>query len=127
MSTICFRDLESATQTPEGHSALGDWYTSVRCTPISELGVDDLSRACRQELYLEYVVPVALNVLQHDINAGHQYDGELASVLTRLAQSFWKSHVRSAIRAAMILEARQNDLDEDVQKEVQEFLARNDS
>lgn len=125
MSTICFQDLESAPMTQECRSGLGEWYTSVRCRPIPEFGVDDLSRACRQELHLDYVVPVALDVLHRDINAGHQYDGELASVLTRLPQTFWQRHRELAQRASDILKARQDDLDKDVRKEVQEFLARN--
>jgi len=108
-------------------SALGEWYASVRDTPIRELGVDDLARACRQGLYLDHVVPVALSVLRDDVNAGSQYDGELASVLTRLPPPFWRSNGDLLRSAADVLKRGMSNLDDDVRKEVEQFLIVNNA
>lgn len=125
MSTTCFRDLESSPVSGDEQSALGEWYASVRDMPIRELGVDDLARACRQGLYLDHVVPVALSVLRDDVKAGYQYDGELASVLTRLPLPFWRSNEDFLQSAVDVLKHGMSDLDEDVRKEVEEFLIAN--
>jgi hypothetical protein len=127
MSTTCFRDLESSPVIGDEQSALGEWYASVRDTPIRELGVDDLARACRQGLYLDHVVPVALSVLRDDVNAGSQYDGELASVLTRLPPPFWRSNGDLLRSAADVLKRGMSNLDDDVRKEVEQFLIVNNA
>lgn len=127
MSTTCFRDLEKKNTIGVGtRSSLGDWYDSVRAKPIEDFSIDDLCRSCRQELHLKTVVPVALSALHKDVEAGYQYDGELASVLSRIPQSFWVEHGEHAEVLVRLLRLGLDRFDDDVRKEAEAFLSRNE-
>jgi hypothetical protein len=119
-----FKDIESKSEPTGRESALDSWYNSVRTKPIIDFSIDDLCRACRQELYLEHVVPVALSAIEKDITAGYQYDGELASVLMRIPAEFWNSQIKLAKSVAKSLREGLEEFDDDVREEVMIFLSR---
>lgn len=123
MSTIRFKDIEPTSDLKGQESALESWYNSVRAKPIKDLSIDDLCRACRQELHLEHVVPVALGALKQNVTAGYQYDGELASVISRIPASFWRSQMDLAKRVAKTLKEGLGEFDEDIKQEVEAFLS----
>lgn len=124
MSTTYFKDMETISESTGHESALDNWYDSVRTKPITDFSIDDICRACRQELYLEHVVPVALSAIEQDVTAGYQYDGELASVLSRIPSAFWRSQINLAKSVAKSLREGLGEFDEDIREEIKNFLSR---
>lgn len=91
---ITFRHLEDEVQgcASIGQSPLEVWYERVRDTPIRRLSDEDVCIACRQELNLEFVVPVAILRLQENPLTGESFDGELLVALAGVPRSFWNNH-----------------------------------
>lgn len=92
-----FLEIERELGLPEPASDSEDyplprWYRAVRHVPLSALGVADLARACRQQLYPSYVVPFALAMLDKSPLAGEMYDGELLASLKAIPLSYWSEH-----------------------------------
>jgi hypothetical protein len=88
---ITFRELDGNIPLPDPTSALEIWYVEVRDTKLADLKIRDLCRACRQRLYIEIVVPVALKQLAGDLLAGELYDGELINALRNIP-AYWREH-----------------------------------
>jgi hypothetical protein len=69
VGTLSFSDIEhlQGIQYQENSAQddfpLPTWYAGVRKTPIKEFSVYDLIGALRQDLYHEWVVPVAIGAL----------------------------------------------------------------
>ena len=119
----CFRELEMRNNdTVEQTTPLEDWYKSVRDLPFEEFNEGDLCRACRQELFLEHVLPFAFERLTADPEAGSCFDGELASVIARIKKGFWEKHPCLHERAKAVLNEISDSLDQDVSVEVATFL-----
>ncbi len=97
---ITFREIERtlgiADEQRQPQESLEIWYASVRDRPIVDFNVEDLSRACRQVLYPNYVVPEAIKRLQGDPLAGEKYDGELLAALGGVPSDYWVKHVEQA-------------------------------
>ena len=87
-----FRGLDGNIAIPEPTWPLEEWYAGVRDTSIGELGLADLARACRQNIYPEAVVPFAVDALEEDPLAGEMYDGELVRSLAKVRAAYWVSH-----------------------------------
>jgi CDI immunity proteins len=51
------------------------WYRAVRDIPLRELSVEDLSKANRQQIHPDHIVPTMLELLQTNPLAGEMYDG----------------------------------------------------
>jgi hypothetical protein len=64
--------------------------------------------------------------LREDIEAGYQYDGELASVLARLPQPFWRENVEFTRDFVSLLKRGVAEVDDDVKKEAETFLELNE-
>ena len=122
--TSTFRQLDgnAPSAARDGGSALEDWYQRVRDIPIDQLDSGDLARACRQELFLDALVPIALDRIAEDANAGGLYDGELASAVARIPNRFWTTHRELSDRAMRVLNMARPSLDEDVVAEVSAFM-----
>lgn len=101
MSTT-FRQLESAEEAKfidgYGDSPLACWYRRVRDVPIETFGIGDLARACRQDEYVEHIVPIAIRRLQQDPLAGSMDEAELVVAVGSLPLSSWckSSEARAA-------------------------------
>ncbi|WP_139214599.1 contact-dependent growth inhibition system immunity protein [Pseudomonas graminis] len=107
-----FRDLEKATSgswLSEGKSSpLTEWYLSVRDINLSQLGVGDICRALRQNLFVSEVLPFAVALLNDDVLTGERYDGELIVALSGLSSKYWQENASAAYQAAHALaEVRQ--------------------
>jgi len=89
---LTFRDLDGNIPLPIPSSMLENWYISVRDIKVAELGIGDLARACRQNEFVEEVVPYCLKELKRDPLAGVLYLGELAKALTQIPTEYWTSH-----------------------------------
>jgi hypothetical protein len=105
---------------------LAAWYRSVREVPLDEFKVEDISKAIRQNVYLEQVVPLALRLLKSEPLAGELYDGELLASLKAVPSQYWSQHederlsIKSAIEAAL----RMEETTEDVRRDAQELLSK---
>lgn len=97
---MTFRDLEKESPidwiSEDNPSSLTEWYLSVRDTPIDLLGLGDVCRALRQNLFVSEVLPVAVALLSDDVLAGDRYDGELIVALAGLDAEYWKENKGAA-------------------------------
>ena len=92
MIPCTFRDLDGNVPLPLPTSVLEEWYARVRDIKIAELDVENLARACRQNLYIEAVVPFCLMKLEEHPLAGEMYDGELVLALKKMSNDYWGTH-----------------------------------
>jgi hypothetical protein len=83
------RSLEEQPSGDRGASTLDEWYRSIRDFSLSDLPIADVARSCRQGLFPDYVVPVAIRHLGENPLAGDLYDGELLVSLRNVAGGFW--------------------------------------
>ncbi|MBL6707633.1 MAG: hypothetical protein ISQ06_16100 [Planctomycetaceae bacterium] len=125
---VTFRSLEKKQAGGEwqpGSSPLDEWYEAIRDTPIDELSDGNLCRACRQQLYLDAIIPIAVSRLRLDPLAGDMYDGELIASLKAVPSEFWhsSSSEAAAVRSAIAETLREND-DGDLKADIQELVAR---
>jgi hypothetical protein len=72
------------------------WYQAVRKTPLGELSLEDICKACRQQVFLEQIIPLALEQLSANPLAGELYDGELLNAFESTPERYWKDHVEQA-------------------------------
>lgn len=123
-----FREIEAAEGVVSGEikkdSSLEEWYARVRDVPLTALRVEDLCKSVRQCLYLEHVIPVALDVLEREPMAGEMYDGELASAFRVISETFWREHRQIATRTQDILKVVLQQIDDDYDDDVLAVLAR---
>jgi hypothetical protein len=108
-SHITFAELDRLNGIPllsaakEEEFPLPAWYRSIYQIPLCELGVEDICKACRQNIHLEYVVPIALTQLQADVLDGELYDGELLVSLRFVPPTFWSQYVDQRVVLSNIL------------------------
>jgi hypothetical protein len=86
-------------------SSLDEWYHSVRGKPISQFSDKDLGIACRQELYLEFVVPFVLARIELNPLAGDMYDAELLIAIAGLPRQFWVNNLATANTLRTLLDS----------------------
>ena len=114
-----FRDLEKRTPanwfSEDKNSSLTEWYLSVRDINLSQLGVGDICRALRQNLFVSEVLPFAVALLNYDVLTGERYDGELIVALSGLSSKYWQENANAASQAANALaEVKQLSKDADL-------------
>ena len=98
------KGIPDVPPTADDEYPLPAWYRAVRHIPIEELTTEDICRACRQQIHLEYVVPTALRMLQSDPLAGEQYDGELFASLRSVPSTYWPNHADEAAFLKVVAE-----------------------
>ncbi|MCS7062619.1 MAG: contact-dependent growth inhibition system immunity protein [Methylacidiphilales bacterium] len=129
---LTFATLDRLKGIPDPPPATGDeyplpaWYRAVRETPLEELGVEDICKACRQQIHLDHVVPLALRLLRSEPLAGEMYDGELLASLKSVPSDYWLTHAAEAAMLRSVCEkVRNNDnIPNDVRQDVAELLTR---
>jgi predicted Rdx family selenoprotein len=84
----------------------------------------DLAKACRQDVWTEYVVPTALEQIRQNPKAGGLYEGELVVALKLIRADFWPDHKDLATKVRDVVERTLAHLDDEVRQEVQELLSR---
>ena len=127
--SVTFRQLESSgndrNELMSGDSSLDDWYRRIRDTPISELDDGDLSRACRQCLYLDHIVPISIARLEEEPLAGDIYDGELLVAMKLIPTNYWKNDQRCSEQLLRVVDqAKKLSDDEDIINDVDELAER---
>ncbi len=105
---------------------LPEWYRSVREFPLEELDVEDICKACRQQIHSEYVVPLALEILQTEPLAGDAYDGELFVSLKSVSPDYWPKHPNELQIVKSLIEKLLHDetIASDLSQDVEDFLHR---
>ena len=98
-----FRQLESSKEqervAQSGTSPLEAWYEAVRDKPISAFSYNDLCIACRQQVFPETIIPIAIETLRKDSLAGEMYDGELLAAMSHVGREYWSSHPSQALKS----------------------------
>ena len=112
---ITFRGIEQLSATDVRgdpvDSPLGEWYESVRDIELDNLTDEDLSVACRQQLFPNHVVPAAIRRLECNPLAGEKYDGELIAALISVPRDYWSGHPQESERLRAILDSLGDELD----------------
>jgi hypothetical protein len=127
---LSFALLDRRNGVPEPGPALGDeyplaaWYRAVREVPLEELTVEDISKAVRQNVHLENVVPLALRLLASEPLAGEMYDGELLASLKAVPAQYWLQHQdeRRSLQGVAEAALRSEVATEDVRRDAQDLL-----
>jgi len=128
MSDAPARTMRSLEETPwdvVGGSSLEVWYQSIRDVPLGDLPIGDVARSCRQALFPDEVLPIAIGRLREDPMAGEQYDGELLASLRAVPDSFWRR--RDDLRgelAEILAELDASGLDDALAAEVEAIRNR---
>ena len=120
MASTTFREIEIAEgiDSSLGDSPLEIWYARVRNVPLSALGVEDVCKSLRQDIYPEYVVPIAVELLAKDPQAGEMYDGELARAFRGIPEPFWRKHPQLAAKVVDVMKNAISQLDDDAKSDV---------
>jgi hypothetical protein len=125
-SDTTFATLDGVRSAPPAQREEGwpleEWYARVRELPLNALGAGDIAKACRQDVWLDYTVPRALDLLAEDFLAGDLYDGELVVSLRSVPAGFWEKHLDLAQRLSALIENGKALLDDDEQGEVEELM-----
>ena len=118
-----FAKLPPAT---EEEYPLPAWYRAVSETPLDELGLEDICKACRQQVHLEHVVPLALRILKTEPLAGDMYDGELLVSLKSAPLDYWPVHQDevSSLKSIIVAISRSENTGDDLRRDLQELLVR---
>jgi CDI immunity proteins len=129
---LIFAILDREKGIPDPPPATGEeyplpaWYRAVRETPLEELGVEDVCKACRQQIHLQHVVPMSIRILKSEPLAEEMYDGELLVSLKSVPSDYWSSHVTEATELKSICDGVQENaqLSDDVRQDVAELVTR---
>lgn len=117
-----FRQLENQLTPSETicglDSPLGKWYVSVRDKKLVDLTDGELCVACRQEFFLEAVVPLVIDRLHSNPQSGEMYDGELAKSICRISSQFWMNHRDLTLSVKNIIRTIAPDMDEEIKSEL---------
>ncbi len=98
------------------------WFRSVYHTPLDQLTVGDLSKAARQDVHREQIVPLIIARLWEDPMAGYILDGEMFAALRDFPVAYWKANPTHAVAIENVIDAFRNGLPEDVQAYTDEIL-----
>lgn len=119
---LTFRQLESSNDREliarSGTLPLETWYEAVRDKPIATFSNEDLCKACRQQIFPEAVIPIAIETLRKEPLAGEMYDGELIAAMSNTAKEYWASHRSAAIEVAAIAQSIISQVDDELRREL---------
>lgn len=78
---------------PEGDSYLLSEMRRLRALPLKQLRIEDLRLLIGQSIGLEFLVPMALDhVEHHPLAAGDFYPGDLLKNMMDVHETFWNGH-----------------------------------
>ncbi|WDT87881.1 contact-dependent growth inhibition system immunity protein [Alteromonas sp. 009811495] len=85
---------------PDFKSSLVVACHQLRKIPLKDLSPENLRLLIGQEIGLNYLVPIALDILEKDLLAsGDMYDGDLLCSVARIKSDFWDSNEGLKARA----------------------------
>ena len=116
--SVTFRNLDGDVSLNASASSLDEWYVSIRDTELSGLRDSDLARACRQQLFLEEVIPEVIERLNVNPLAGDIYEGELMLSIKPVPKGFWLDHHDCAEKMRkLVFEFKELRLDDDFRED----------
>lgn len=78
---------------PDFDSKLANECQRLWMVPISQLSVENLRMLIGQKIGLEFLVPVALDVLaRNPLAEGSMYKGDLLASIAAIPDNFWANH-----------------------------------
>src|SRR5258707_8329375 len=94
---------------------------ALRRKPLRDFTVEDLRIMIGQNFSLDYLVPLAIEQLQHDpLAAGDFYNGDLLASVLRVRSSFWQKRPNLR-RAVENIVDQMNSFPEDLRKDLLVF------
>jgi|WetSurMetagenome_2_1015567.scaffolds.fasta_scaffold509111_1 hypothetical protein len=103
---------------------LPSWYREVRDIPLGQLSIGDICKACRQRIHLNYIAPIALDLLEANPLAGEMFDGELLLAMKAVPEAYWREDRIQRNRLLGILRSFMPDLSGDIKKDVDDLRNR---
>jgi len=116
------KGLDPPRQDPQEDYPLGAWYHAVRLTPLNQFTPGDLARALRQCLYLEYVIPFAVQELKKDALAGDKYDGELLVAMKEVPIDIWRQNQDRSYELRETIQRHLSEFDDDLKQDAGKLL-----
>lgn len=112
---------------PEYPSYLVKTIHKLRKKPIKDFTVEDLRINIGQSLGLEYLIPIAIEVLEKNILAeGDFYEGDLLKSVLHSNEEFWRENPRLWNKVIKILEDNKGIIESmDTTKEIRDGLNQN--
>ena len=99
-------------------SALQVWFNKIADTPLVSFSDGDLSRACRQGLFPEHIVPICVARLAGNPTAGELFNGELAESLKGIPMAYWHTHEREKQMCLSLISRAEEATDDETQSEL---------
>jgi hypothetical protein len=93
-----------------------DSYLVTRChelhqIPLEQFTTEDLRLMIGQQLCLEYLVPLALEMLSKDLFAeGDYYEGDLLKNVLEVKEQFWMNNSAYRLRLHKLIEGRLSEI-----------------
>ncbi|MFN8334237.1 MAG: contact-dependent growth inhibition system immunity protein [Cyclobacteriaceae bacterium] len=98
---------------------------AMRKKPLNEVTVDELRLAIGQGFGLDYLMPMAIEILKRDIlTEGDLFEGDLlANVISRSTFNYWKLNKRHWNLVVRLIEQHKDILtDKDIVKNIPDFM-----
>lgn len=76
---------------PDERIPLSIWIDNIKDYKIKELTDGDIAKLIRQEIFLDYIVPEAINRIEKNPLAGSLGDGEILESFSMVSVDIWKS------------------------------------
>ena len=106
---------------PDFHSHLVRTCHALRRKPIGEFSVEDLRIMIGQQIGLPWLVPMALEVLEHDpLAEGDYYPGDLLHNVLTVEPAFWSREWEWRDRLRLVLQ-RLTDVPSEVEGALEAF------
>lgn len=127
MKNIRFKDIERIESfvKQNNDSPLQIWYDNVREKRLSDFSIEDICKAVRQNLFIKYVMPKVITLLEENMLAGELYEGELIAAVTNMPVKEWANiPTEMATKTKEILMDARNKVDSKLKGEIDFLLQR---
>ena len=85
---------------PEFESHLVITCHKLRKVPLQELSPENLRMLIGQEIGLQYLIPLALDILENNLLvSGDMFEGDLLCSVAQVSRQFWDNHEDLKVRA----------------------------
>ena len=84
----------------------------LRKIPVDKLGIEDLRTLIGQQIGLEFLIPIAIEMLTSDIlSEGDLYRGDLLQSVLRVDVSFWKQNLDYQQQISELIKNRRDEIE----------------
>ena len=100
------------------------WHRKIFKMPLGKFSVHDICRSCQQKFHLNYLVPLALELLEHNPLSGEMYDGQVYFSLESIPSLFWDFHPDERDKLFNLIKQNYHLFDEEIKKDVTSLLIK---